>query len=84
MNNLTVDSILEIVNKNIEGAEITAEQIEEDLSQLGMDSITFIRIVVALEEYFDIEIPDEYLLIAEMNTIEKMLKIVSSKLRFDV
>ena len=41
-----------------------------------MDSITFIRIVVELEETFNIEIPDEFLLIPEMNTVEKMMNIV--------
>ena len=39
-------------------------------------SITFIRIVVELEETFNIEIPDEFLLIPEMNTVEKMMNIV--------
>lgn len=46
----------------LENTETTFEQTEDDLSALGMDSIVFIRVVVALEEAFDIEIPDEYLL----------------------
>ena len=43
-----------------------------------MDSITFIRVVVALEEAFDIEIPDEKLLLTEMNTISKMTEVISA------
>lgn len=43
-----------------------------------MDSITFICIVVALEEIFNIEIPDEFLLITEMNTVEKMSNVIIS------
>ena len=44
---------------------------------MGLDSIAFIRMVVALEETFNVEIPDEKLLITEMNTISKIEKIIS-------
>jgi acyl carrier protein len=72
------EKILGIVNLNIENAEIKPDQSEVDLSTIGMDSITFIRIVVTLEEAFNIEIPDEFLLITEMNTVEKMTNVVLS------
>lgn len=75
-----VDKVLKILNANIEKTEITSEQMEDDLSTLGIDSITFIRVIVALEEAFDIEIPDEYLLLTEMNTISKMADVVSAVL----
>ena len=65
--------------ENIENSELTADQKDEDLVDLGMDSITFIRVVVALEEAFDIEIPDEKLLLTEMNTISKMTDVISDK-----
>lgn len=65
---------------DIENIEITSEQIDEDLSALGMDSITFIRIIVDLEEEFDIEIPDEKLLLTEMNTISKITDVISAVL----
>ena len=64
----------------MENTELSAKQIEEDLSILGMDSIAFIHIVVALEEEFDIEIPDEYLLLTEMNTISKIAEVISAAL----
>ena len=43
----------------MENSPILSNQLEEDLSLLGMDSIIFISVVIALEEEFDIEIPDE-------------------------
>ena len=49
----------------------------DDLVELGVDSITFIRIVVELEELFEIEIPDEKLLITEMGTIHKIVEVVA-------
>ena len=45
---------------------------EANLYKLGMDSISFIQIVVALEEKFDMEIPDEYLFPEKLDTIRKM------------
>ena len=54
------------------------EQLEDSLPELGMDSITFIQIVVALEEEFECEIPDEKLLITEMDTVQKMLDVLQS------
>ena len=53
---------------------------EDDLSAIGLDSITFIRVIVALEEAFDVEIPDEYLLLTEMNTVSKMKDVLSALL----
>ena len=75
-----LDKVLKVLNTNLENTEITFEQTEDDLSALGMDSIAFIRVVVALEEAFDIEIPDEYLLITEMNTLSKMTDVISTVL----
>ena len=40
--------ILEILNSYIEDIEITSEQYEDDLLTMGLDSIAFIRMVVAL------------------------------------
>lgn len=72
------EKVLEILNTNIENNVITPEQTEEDLPSLGLDSITFIRVIVALEEAFDIEIPDEKLLITEMNTVSKMASVIAA------
>ena len=58
----------------MENSPILSNQLEEDLSLLGMDSIIFI----ALEEEFDIEIPDEKLSLNEMNTIAKIMDVISS------
>ena len=75
-----LDKVLKVLNTNLENTEITFEQTEDDLSALGMDSLLFIRVIVALEEAFDIEIPDEYLLITEMNTLSKMKEVISAVL----
>ena len=78
MKKTILEKVLEILNTNIENNVITPEQTEEDLSSLGLDSITFIRVIVALEEAFDIEFPDEKLLITEMNTVSKMSSVIAA------
>ena len=82
MNEMTI-RILDVVNKCINSKEdedmieIDNTQLDDDLVELGVDSITFIRIVVELEELFELEIPDEKLLITEMGTIHKIVEVVA-------
>ncbi len=70
-----LEKICQIVNLNIESEELGIEQIDVDLSLIGMSSIDFIRIVVALEEEFECQIPDSKLLISELNTVLKMYQV---------
>ena len=76
MKKATIDKIVEILNTNIENAEITEEKFDENLSELGMDSLVFIKIIISLEEEFECEIPDSKLLLREMDTVNKILGIL--------
>ena len=77
MREVSIEVVLEIINR-FENIEVNKEQLEDDLVELGMDSIAFIQIVVALEEEFDCEIPDELLLITEMDTVQKIVDVLRS------
>ena len=77
MNAVTIENVLEVVNST-EKFKITAKQLEENLPDLGMDSIAFIQIIVTLEERFECEIPDEKLLITEMDTVPKMIDVLQA------
>lgn len=46
----------------------------------NVDSIRFISSIVSLEEEFNIEFPDEYLLIEKMNNINNICLIIESLL----
>lgn len=76
MKTISVEKIVEIINQNIKGVDITEAKYDEDFSELGMDSFNFIRIIVALEDVFECEIPDSYILISEMNTVNKIHKVL--------
>lgn len=75
MKKVTISSVLDVINK-CDNLEISEAQIDENLTEIGMDSITFIKIIVGLEEAFECEIPDSKLLITEMNTVQKMIDIL--------
>lgn len=69
MKKIAVNQVLEILNANIEDSPITIDKLDTSLMDLGMDSISFIQVIVALEEEFECEIPDEKFMISEMDTV---------------
>ena len=47
---------------------------------LGMDSITFITLIVELEATFDITVPDDLLLMDNFKTMDDVIKVVAEQL----
>ena len=76
MNKKKVDEILNIINLNLPNIEISRNHFGDDLSVLGLDSLTFIQIVVELEDKFSCEIPDSKLILSEMNTVNKIITVL--------
>lgn len=72
------NKVIELINS--ENIFINSEHSDDDLAQHGMDSIVFIMIIVKLEDEFKIEMEDEYLLVANMNTVNKITDVVFSNL----
>ena len=67
-----------IIESYLNDLELDENLYETNLAELGMNSIAFIQTIVEMEDRFQIEIPDEYLLISEMDTVYKMASIVMS------
>lgn len=67
-----IEDIRDIIEK------VTKEEvvIKDDKEILDIDSLSFIKIVVEIEEVYNIEIPDECLVISQMNSIEKIVNIL--------
>lgn len=92
MINITISEVLNIVNSvlvnsvndNTDKIEkripLTGDQIETNFTELNIDSITFIQIIIALESKYEIEIPDEYLLMSEINSVYKLFHVIKSVL----
>lgn len=79
----TAENIVEVINSVIKDYEVTKEQTDLDFSEVGMDSISFIKMIVILEEEFNVEIPDSFLLFSEMNTVNKIKDILNSLIETD-
>lgn len=79
-------TIIEICNEmfrerdnemNIKHQCVSEESIYKPIIELGVDSMALVQLVVLIEEKYEIEIPDEYLLFDENLTLESLIKIVS-------
>lgn len=53
--------------------------IDENFENMGMDSVSFIRIVVEIEDQFGIEFPEEKLLLSQAGTIRSLSEIVMAE-----
>ena len=60
-----------IISEN--GNDIASNNINE---KLDIDSITFVSLIVEIENEFDIEIPDDYLLIEKLGTYSQFLDMI--------
>ncbi len=69
------NTIREIL-REIVGEEAGAAGKNDDLRELGLDSVAFIQMVVALEDASGKEVDDEFLLLDSMNTIEKIERAI--------
>lgn len=64
-------------------ADIDEDMIEyvDFIDDLGMDSITFISIVVEIEDRFDIIVPDDMLLIGNFRNVDDIVNCVVSDMQ---
>ena len=71
--------IFSVIAKNIDKTIFDAISMETDFCSIGIDSITFIKIVVALENTFDFVFDDEKLLLSCFPTVKSMIEYVKQK-----
>lgn len=67
---------------NDKGIYIEESEIVTDV-ELEINSLTFISVVLAIENNFDIMIPDQYMVLEELNTFPKILSMINSVLKAD-
>jgi len=84
MKKVDIDTLLRIINQVLldndnnheEYSPITETTLDSDFTEEDFDSILFIKLIVIIEEEFECEIPDENLLISEMNTVNKIYNVL--------
>ena len=78
MKAVSLEKIEEIINEVMEGDLVSIDHMNDDLTELGMDSLHFIQTVIALEETFECEFPDSILLISELNSVRKIYDVLQT------
>lgn len=69
--------VIKIIEETITLTEnIDNIDIDTNLQNVGMDSISFVRVVVKIENQFDIKFPDEKLVITLAGTIKSLCEII--------
>jgi acyl carrier protein len=53
---------------------------DELLNTIGLDSLNCMEIVIQIEEFFEIAFEDEELLLENLNTLNKLMGLIESKL----
>ena len=65
------DQLIEILSTILDLSDVEIEP-STDLRNLGLDSIHFIQLIIALEDYYEKRLPDSYLMLDELYTLEKI------------
>ena len=68
-------NIKESINKMLEENGI---ELDEQGVLTNVDSISFISTIVSIEQEFDIEFPDEYLLLSSLSSINDIVRVVET------
>lgn len=71
--------IFSVIEKNIDKTIFDSINMETDFCSIGIDSITFIKVVVELENTFNFAFDDEKLLLSCFPTIKSMIEYVKQK-----
>ena len=61
---------------NLDADALGEVDMDTDLTELGLDSLKAIELVVFIEDEYDIEISDDDLLIENMSTIGKIIEMI--------
>ena len=76
MKQVKLERIIEIINLRLKSEKITIKEINKSLADCGMNSLIFIQIIVDIEDEFNCEIPDEKLIISELDSVEKLYSVL--------
>ena len=75
----TLERILEIIGSVMEiSTSDLAEKMDLSLEQLGMDSMAYMQIIVLVEEEYDVELGDDFLLASEFDNLADLVMSIKS------
>lgn len=70
------EAVLQIISKNMQIDLDETKDFQTNLYDRGLDSITYIKIIVSLEERFDITFDDDFMIDVKNSTIERIVQYI--------
>ena len=64
-----------IINK-ITGSEKGIDLNDHLLNDLGLDSLSFIELIVDIETQFNVRLPDDFIIQGDVQTVEGLCKVI--------
>lgn len=80
MNATIEERLLEVFKKTIEPENGSASA-KSDLAALGINSITYVKLVVAIEEEFGFEFDDEDLEVGKFESLNSIISYIENKVQ---
>ena len=78
---ISSEKVLEVINQLMEENKINENNMNESLLSHNIDSLKFIQMIVLLEESFDIEFPDDSLIMDQYATFGSIVDMVKKIIR---
>ena len=77
--------VIEMINNLFPNSGIDPDILEyvDLIDDLGMDSVSFISIVIEVESIFEIIVPDDMLLMENFRNVDGILAVVESAMNLD-
>lgn len=72
--------ILSTILDEIDKADIDEISLNQELKDIGIDSLTFVKAIVALECKYDFEFDDEMLMVSKFPTLGALVEYICSKI----
>ena len=73
--------ILSIISNILNNNDINENVLDHELKDIGIDSISFIKIVIAIEEKCHMDFDDEMLIVTKFPTIKTVIEYVETKIK---
>lgn len=74
------DEIRKIILESVRPVDCSITE-NTDLTEIGLDSLSFAKVIVSVEDKFKIEFPDSKLVLSKANTVDKLSKIVTKEIK---
>ena len=78
---VNVNDILSIIRENTTNIDVSKLDFSESLREQGIDSLDMISILFAIEETYQIKIPEEDLESEKLTSIEGILNYIGARIK---